>query len=202
VNTQEAIALLTRAHERLANDPSYPRPDVAKLSSLIDGMENFGDDFLPDQVFELAMEQRQNGHSAGMLVLTVTGQIATAAVNQNTLHDGGAVFLAFVEKLHKTLIAAHFGVEAVADKAPAVAPLVPAVTIEESVQPDYIVCLEDGKKFKLLKRHISAHYGLTPDQYRQRWGLPASYPMVAPNYSAARSQLAKDTGLGKRGRQS
>jgi predicted transcriptional regulator len=73
--------------------------------------------------------------------------------------------------------------------------LAPAVKPKRSVFPDHIVCLEDGKKFKSLKRHLSAH-GMTPDEYRRKWGLPADYPMVAPNYSAARSQLAKDAGLG------
>ena len=72
----------------------------------------------------------------------------------------------------------------------------PAVNPKRSVHDDYIICLEDGKKFKSLKRHLMTHYGLTPDQYREKWGLDASYPMVAPNYAAARSQLAKKMGLG------
>ena len=76
----------------------------------------------------------------------------------------------------------------------------PAVPIKKSVQPDSIVCLEDGKKFKSLKRHLRTVYDLTPDQYRAKWGLPADYPMVAPNYAAARSELAKQMGLGARRR--
>lgn len=72
----------------------------------------------------------------------------------------------------------------------------PAVPVEESVQPDYIVCLEDGRKMQMLKRYLRRVYGLSPDQYRQRWNLPADYPMVAPNYSKIRSRLAKDFGLG------
>ena len=76
--------------------------------------------------------------------------------------------------------------------------LMPAMNPKRSVTPDYIVCLEDGKKFKSLKRHLSTHYGLTPDEYRTKWGLPADYPMVAPNYTAARSQLAKASGLGRK----
>ncbi len=75
-------------------------------------------------------------------------------------------------------------------------PLVPAVSVKKSVQPDYIVCLEDGKHFKSLKRHLRTSYDMTPDDYRARWGLPHDYPMVAPNYSAARSNLAKSMGLG------
>src|SRR3954467_3608961 len=80
------------------------------------------------------------------------------------------------------------------------APKEPAVPIKKSVQPDYIVCLEDGKQFKSLKRHLRTVYDLTPDQYRAKWGLPASYPMVAPNYAAARSELAKRMGLGNQRR--
>ncbi len=74
----------------------------------------------------------------------------------------------------------------------------PAVNPKRSVHDDYIVCLEDGKKFKSLKRHLMTHYGLSPEQYREKWGLDPSYPMVAPNYAAARSQLAKKMGLGRK----
>ena len=74
----------------------------------------------------------------------------------------------------------------------------PAVPIEESVQPDYVICLEDGRRFKSLKRHLRTHYNLSPEEYREKWGLPADYPMVAPNYSATRSRLAKDNGLGRK----
>jgi len=72
----------------------------------------------------------------------------------------------------------------------------PAVPIEESIQPDYIVCLEDGKRMKMLKRHLKTSYNMTPDQYRERWGLPANYPMVAPNYAKKRQGIAKEIGLG------
>lgn len=76
--------------------------------------------------------------------------------------------------------------------------LTPAVPIKKSVTPDYIICLEDGKKFKSLKRHLRTSYGLSPDEYREKWGLPYDYPMVAPNYAATRSALAKQMGLGRR----
>ena len=76
----------------------------------------------------------------------------------------------------------------------------PAVPIKKSITPDYIVCLEDGKKLKMLKRHIKTRYNLTPDEYRERWGLGADYPMVAPNYAAQRSDLAKKIGLGTKPR--
>ena len=74
----------------------------------------------------------------------------------------------------------------------------PAVSVKKSVTDDYIICLEDGKKFKSLKRHLRTHYNLSPEEYRDKWGLPHDYPMVAPNYAAARSQLAKKMGLGQR----
>jgi predicted transcriptional regulator len=78
---------------------------------------------------------------------------------------------------------------------PAEAPT-PAVPVKKSITPDYIICLDDGKKFKSLKRHLRTTYGMTPDEYRRKWGLPADYPMVAPNYAKARSELAKQLGLG------
>ena len=77
--------------------------------------------------------------------------------------------------------------------------LKPAIAIKKSVTPEYIICLEDGKKFKSLKRHLKTHYDLSPEDYREKWGLPRDYPMVAPAYAAARSDLAKNIGLGRRG---
>ncbi|RWA60034.1 transcriptional regulator [Mesorhizobium sp. M1C.F.Ca.ET.193.01.1.1] len=82
--------------------------------------------------------------------------------------------------------------------APPAPPPVPAVNPRRSVTPDYIICLEDGKKFKSLKRHIGVHFGLSPEAYRAKWGLPVDYPMVAPNYAASRSELAKSIGLGRK----
>ena len=76
----------------------------------------------------------------------------------------------------------------------------PAVPVKRSITPDYIICLEDGKKLKMLKRHLKTAYNMTPEQYRERWGLPADYPMVAPAYANQRSNLAKNIGLGTRGR--
>jgi len=78
--------------------------------------------------------------------------------------------------------------------------LKPAVSVRKSITPDYIICLEDGKKFKSLKRHLRTHYDLTPEEYREKWSLPRDYPMVAPNYAVARSNLAKQMGLGQKGR--
>ena len=79
-------------------------------------------------------------------------------------------------------------------------PLRPAVSVKKSITPEHIVCLEDGKKFKSLKRHLRTQYGMTPEQYREKWGLPADIRMVAPNYAQARSQLAKQMGLGQQRR--
>ena len=79
-------------------------------------------------------------------------------------------------------------------------PAKPAVSVKKSMTPDYLVCLEDGKRFKSLKRHLRTQYGMSPEQYREKWGLPADYPMVAPNYAVARSQLAKKMGLGQQRR--
>ncbi|MBL8670908.1 MAG: MucR family transcriptional regulator, partial [Alphaproteobacteria bacterium] len=80
---------------------------------------------------------------------------------------------------------------------PVAEPLKPAVPVRKSVTPDYIVCLEDGKKLKMLKRHLRSTYKMTPDEYRTKWGLAADYPMVAPNYAAQRSAFAKKIGLGR-----
>jgi predicted transcriptional regulator len=79
-------------------------------------------------------------------------------------------------------------------------PAKPAVSVKKSITPEHLVCLEDGKRFKSLKRHLRTQYNMTPEQYREKWGLPADYPMVAPNYAVARSQLAKKMGLGQQQR--
>lgn len=81
-----------------------------------------------------------------------------------------------------------------------VEPLKPAISVKKSIHTDYIICLEDGKKFKSLKRHLRTQYNMSPEQYREKWALPADYPMVAPNYAAARSRLAKEMGLGQQRR--
>ncbi|MFQ5939855.1 MAG: MucR family transcriptional regulator [Alphaproteobacteria bacterium] len=83
-------------------------------------------------------------------------------------------------------------------RTPAPEPLKPAASVRRSVTPAYIICMEDGKKYRALKRHLQSQHGMTPLEYRAKWGLPADYPMVAPNYSAARSEMAKKTGLGRK----
>ena len=100
-----------------------------------------------------------------------------------------------IAEVHRALSSTHSGTSE-----PEPEPLKPAVNPKRSVFPDYIVCLEDGKKFKSLKRHLRTHYDLSPEEYRDKWSLPADYPMVAPNYAAARSALAKKMGLGQQRR--
>ncbi|WP_214474565.1 MucR family transcriptional regulator [Mesorhizobium sp. dw_380] len=123
-------------------------------------------------------------------LLELTAHIVSAYVEKNRLPASGlADLIASVATSIGSL-----GRPAV----PVAAPLVPAVNPKKSVTPDFIICLEDGKKFKSLKRHLGVHFGLTPDAYRAKWGLPSDYPMVAPNYAASRSQLAKSIGLGRK----
>ena len=123
----------------------------------------------------------------------LTAEIVSAYISNNSVPP--AELAGVIGRVHAALTQiASGGAEA---KAPAPAPLQPAVSVRKSITPDYIVCLEDGRTFKSLKRHLRARYGLTPDQYRARWGLPPEYPMVAPNYAKARSDLAKAIGLGQ-----
>jgi predicted transcriptional regulator len=122
---------------------------------------------------------------------TLTAEIVSAYVANNTMVAENVP--AFIASIHAVLVNAHAGsVEQPKEE------LKPAVSIKKSVQPDYIVCLEDGKKFKSLKRHLRTHYDLSPEEYRERWGLPHDYPMAAPMYAETRSQLARKMGLGQR----
>lgn len=122
--------------------------------------------------------------------IALTAEIVAAYVSNNTV--ASADIPALINQVHTALLRVTTG-EA---KSPA-EPLKPAVPIKRSINPDFIVCLDDGKKFKSLKRHLRTQYNMTPEQYREKWSLPGDYPMVAPNYAAARSQLAKQMGLGQ-----
>jgi predicted transcriptional regulator len=126
-------------------------------------------------------------------LIALTADIVSAHVSNNSVAVSDLPQL--IQNVHKAL--AGLG-----DVAPEPeAKLEPAVSVRASVKPDYIVCLEDGKKLKMLKRHLMTHYQLTPEQYRAKWNLPADYPMVAPNYAEQRRSLAKSIGLGtKRGK--
>ena len=133
----------------------------------------------------------ENPEQTGDL-LALTTEIVAAHVSNNTVALGDLPQL--INQVYNSL--ANIGAAPVA---PASRPQ-PAVSIKKSVQPEYIVCLEDGKKLKMLKRHLKTAYNMSPETYRERWGLPNDYPMVAPNYAQQRSRLAKEIGLGTRAR--
>ena len=126
-------------------------------------------------------------------LLALTTEIVAAHVSNNTVAVGDLAQL--INQVYQSL--ANIGSAPVA--APASRPQ-PAVTVKKSIQPDYLVCLEDGKKLKMLKRHLKTAYNMSPEAYRERWSLPSDYPMVAPNYARQRSRLAKEIGLGTRAR--
>jgi predicted transcriptional regulator len=124
-------------------------------------------------------------------LIELTADIVSAYVSTNNIRSDSLT--ALIRDVHAALHRTTFGAAQ-----PEAQTLVPAVPARKSVTADYVVCLEDGKKFKSLKRHLRTHYDLTPDEYRRKWGLPADYPMVAPNYAKARSTLAKKMGLGRK----
>lgn len=124
------------------------------------------------------------------MLITLTSDIVAAHVSNNSVEVDEVSSL--ISSVYGAL--AGLGQPVVEEeKAPE-----PAVSVRASVKPDYIICLEDGKKLKMLKRHLMTHYNMTPDEYRARWGLPADYPMVAPNYAEKRRDLAKQIGLGRK----
>jgi predicted transcriptional regulator len=126
------------------------------------------------------------------MLMTLTADIVAAHVSNNSVAISDMPLL--ISSVH-TALTGLGGPPVVAEEK-----LVPAVSIRASVKPDYIVCLEDGKKLKMLRRHLMTSFGMTPDDYRAKWGLPADYPMVAPNYAEQRRTLAKQIGLGTKGR--
>ncbi len=128
-------------------------------------------------------------------VVRLAAQIVSAHVGKNRVAVDALPEL--IQSVHRSLVTAG-----TSKPAPAQVPLTPAVPVRRSVFPDHVVCLEDGKKLKMLKRPLQANYGMTPQQYRRRWGLPADCPMVAPNYASHRSSLAKQAGLGRKPRSS
>lgn len=125
--------------------------------------------------------------------IELTAEIVSAYVGNNEVASSELTSL--IAQVHAALLRAADGPD---DRI--VEPVKPAIAIKRSLTPDYLVCLEDGKKFKSLKRHLRTQYNMTPEQYREKWNLPADYPMVAPNYAATRSQLAKVMGLGRQRR--
>jgi len=124
-------------------------------------------------------------------LIDMTAEIVSAYVGNNEI--SAAELPSLIQQVYISLADVSQGVT-ISDNEP----LKPAIAVKRSVSSDYIVCLEDGKKFKSLKRHLRAHYDMSPDEYRTKWGLPKDYPMVAPNYAQARSTLAKQMGLGQK----
>ena len=127
-------------------------------------------------------------------IIEMTADIVSAYVGNNSVATADLPNL--IQSVHRALAGVAAGVEAVE-----AAPKEPAVPLKRSITPDYLICLEDGRKFKSLKRHLRTKYNMSPEEYRSKWGLPKDYPMVAPNYAKARSELAKQMGLGQGGRQ-
>ncbi|WP_169566872.1 MucR family transcriptional regulator [Sneathiella limimaris] len=128
-----------------------------------------------------------------MELLALTTDIVTSHLSRNAVE--ASEISGLIREIYSTLATVGTN-ETVSDRPQ------PAISVRKSVQPDYIVCLEDGKKLKMLKRHLKTAYNMTPEEYRQRWGLPSDYPMVAPNYANQRRNLAKKIGLGTRRKKS
>lgn len=130
-------------------------------------------------------------HVTGHLeILKMVSNVVAAYVSNNTVEISDLP--EFIKHVHRGLLCSNDRSSFSLPK-----PTNPAVPIEESITPDYVVCLEDGRRMKMLKRHLKTAYNMTPDRYRERWGLPANYPMVAPNYAKKRQGIAKNIGLGK-----
>jgi predicted transcriptional regulator len=132
--------------------------------------------------------------TAGKNFIDLTADIVSAYLSHNSAP--ASEIPALISQVHAALLRVSTG----RAEAPPLEPAKPAVSVKKSMTPDYLVCLEDGKRFKSLKRHLRTQYNMTPEQYRDKWGLAADYPMVAPNYAVARSQLAKKMGLGQQQR--
>jgi predicted transcriptional regulator len=126
-------------------------------------------------------------------LIEMTTEIVAAYVSSNSVP--AAELTVLIQNVHKALVGVAAG-----DAPIEAAPKEPAVPVKKSITPDYLICLEDGRRFKSLKRHLRSRYDLSPEAYRAKWGLAKDYPMVAPNYARARSDLAKQMGLGQGGR--
>lgn len=130
---------------------------------------------------------------AGKSFIDLTANIVSAYVSNNPTPASDIPSL--INQIHAALVRVSTGRPEASSE-----PAKPAVPVKKSMTGEYLICLEDGKRFKSLKRHLRTQYNMTPEQYREKWGLPADYPMVAPNYAIARSQLAKKMGLGQQRR--
>ena len=136
------------------------------------------------------MDATSSEGSPAISYIEIVADLVSAYVSNNSIRAAD---------LPEFIASVHASIRSLADghNEPAPPPLVPAVPVKKSVSQDHIICLEDGKKFRSLKRHLGTVYNMTPDEYRTKWGLPKDYPMVAPGYSEIRSKLAKDIGLGQ-----
>lgn len=160
----------------------YARPTIVRTGGIFEET--------PGEVSDGANTFSGNGKHIDPIIL-IAADIVSSYVSNNPIP--AAELPDFIGKIHASIRNISDGV---ADGGPD--EIRYAVPVKKSVTPDFIICLEDGKRFKSLKRHIETNYGLTPDQYRKKWNLPSNYPMVAPNYSATRSKLAKSMGLGRK----
>ena len=138
---------------------------------------------------EILLEKKMSNPKPELAEMTT--EIVSAYVSKHSIP--ASELPALIGQVHEALVKADAG-----ETEEPVVELKPAVSVRRSITPDYIICLEDGQKFKSLKRHLRVHYNLTPDEYREKWGLKPDYPMVAPNYRAVRSELARKIGLGKK----
>ena len=137
--------------------------------------------------------QSSGDNAEGNIIIELTADIVSAFVSNNSVAAGELP--ALIAQSHGALVQVAGGRGEIGLESSK-----PAVAVKKSITSDHLVCLEDGKKFKSLKRHLRSQYNMSPEQYREKWGLPADYPMVAPNYAQARSRLAKEMGLGQQRR--
>ncbi len=137
------------------------------------------------------MDTTNSANENSVLLVELTADVVSAYVGNNSVSPGDLANL--ISEVHAALGRTVSGEVVVVEEKP-----VPAVNPKKSLHRDYIICLEDGKKFKSLKRHLMSHYGLTPEEYREKWELPSDYPMVAPAYAEQRSRLAREMGLGRK----
>lgn len=138
----------------------------------------------------MATQKEDLDNDTHAMLIQMTSEVVAAYVSNNPVQAGDLPNV--ITRVHNTMkeLSSSGGEEAVKDANP-------AVSVRKSITPDYLICLEDGKRFKSLKRHLRSKYNLSPEEYREKWGLPADYPMVAPNYAKQRSELAKKMGLGQ-----
>ena len=149
--------------------------------------------FIAGNVHALSALSGQDHMEDKAEVIEMTTDIVSAYVGNNTVSASDLPGL--IQSVHHALTGVTTGVVEIET-----APKEPAVSVKKSITPDFLICLEDGRKFKSLKRHLRTKYNMSPEEYRAKWALPKDYPMVAPNYAAARSNLAKQMGLGQGGR--